>query len=171
VVRIVRTLADAGLPPATVVTAPGCHHLVVNALAAHPVAPAARLIINPVPDQGQLSTLWTALNSLSPDAHAVVVMLVDVPFVSVHTVRSVVAAYVQTHAAIVRPADGDRHGHPVIFDRAVFSELLEADPAVGAKTIVRAHAADILNVPVRDPGAFFDVDTPDEYERALGLFP
>jgi molybdenum cofactor cytidylyltransferase len=60
---------------------------------------------------------------------------------------------------------GNRHGHPVIFDRAVFDELRAADPAAGAKEVVRARCGDIVNVPVEDEGAFVDLDTPEDYER------
>ena len=53
----------------------------------------------------------------------------------------------------------------MIFDRALFDELRRADPALGAKAIVRAHADAIVNVPVDDDGAFHDIDTPDDYGR------
>jgi molybdenum cofactor cytidylyltransferase len=60
---------------------------------------------------------------------------------------------------------GDRHGHPVIFDRVVFDALRAADPAAGAKEVVRARQHEILNVPVEDEGAFVDLDTPEDYRR------
>jgi CTP:molybdopterin cytidylyltransferase MocA len=34
----------------------------------------------------------------------------------------------------------------------------------GAKTVVRAHENQILNVPVEDEGCMIDVDTPSDYE-------
>jgi hypothetical protein len=51
---------------------------------------------------------------------------------------------------------------------AVFDELRHADPALGAKAVVRAHGAAVLDVPVDDAGAFLDVDTPEDYARATG---
>jgi CTP:molybdopterin cytidylyltransferase MocA len=42
---------------------------------------------------------------------------------------------------------------------------------VGAKAVVRAHATEILNVAVDDPGAFADVDTPGEYDAAVRRWP
>ena len=96
--------------------------------------------------------------------------LVDAPFVTPATVSALVNAWRSSRAAIVRPSRGDEHGHPVIFDRAVFEELRHADPSVGAKAVVRARQADILNVPVDDRGAFIDVDTPEEYRAAVTLY-
>ena len=97
-----------------------------------------------------------------------IVALVDVPLVPVEVVRAVLQAYRETGAPIVRPAKGVRHGHPVIFDRAVWDELRHADPAMGAKPVLEAHRAEIVDVPVEDEGAFQDIDTPEEYERLFG---
>jgi CTP:molybdopterin cytidylyltransferase MocA len=59
----------------------------------------------------------------------------------------------------------------VIFGRALFAELQGADPALGAKPIVRAHQAEMIEVAVDDAGAFTDIDTPEEYERIIGPLP
>ena len=37
--------------------------------------------------------------------------------------------------------------------------------------MVRAHAADGLEIDIEDQGAFVDVDTPDDYERVFGVPP
>ena len=95
---------------------------------------------------------------------------VDVPLVSASTVAAVIAAWRRTRAPIVRPANGDRHGHPVIFDRAIFNDLRSADPTVGAKAVFAAHRDRMLNVEVNDPGAFEDIDTPEDYRRLLKGF-
>jgi molybdenum cofactor cytidylyltransferase len=83
------------------------------------------------------------------------------------TIGAVVEAYRRTHSPIVRPVSHGRHGHPVLFARAVFDELRHADPALGAKAVVRAHAQDLVNVPVDDDGACADIDTPADYARLI----
>ena len=40
----------------------------------------------------------------------------------------------------MRAVHNGRHGHPVIFARAVFQELRHADQSVGARAVVRAYA-------------------------------
>ena len=99
------------------------------------------------------------------DTEGILVTLVDVPMVAVSTVTRVVTAWQRTRAPIVRPAIGDRHGHPVIFDRSVLDALRAAPIDAGAKTVVRAHERDLLNVPVDDEGCLVDVDTPDDYSK------
>jgi CTP:molybdopterin cytidylyltransferase MocA len=49
----------------------------------------------------------------------------------------------------------------------MFEELREAPLNAGAKVVIRAHAAEVLNVGVTDEGCLVDVDTPRDYE-ALG---
>lgn len=125
-----------------------------------------RLVVNPAYESGQLSSLLAGLNAIDgPDVRAMLMTLVDVPAASPATIRRVIDRYFETGAPVVRPVRGDEHGHPVLIDRRLFDQLRRADPAEGAKPIVRAHASETGNVAVDDEGAFFDVDTPTDYAR------
>ncbi|MND01840.1 MobA-like NTP transferase domain protein [compost metagenome] len=53
----------------------------------------------------------------------------------------------------------------MIFDASVFEDLRRADPAVGAKAVFAKHRDRIVNVAVDDPGAFSDMDTPEDFEK------
>lgn len=122
--------------------------------------------------RGQLSSLLLGLDALDAAVPAVLVTTVDLPLVSLDTVARVLGAWRRSGAAIVRPAQGSRHGHPVVFSASLFGELRDSDPREGARAVLRAHAGQILDVPVDDPGAFDDIDTPEDYERFVGLpFP
>jgi molybdenum cofactor cytidylyltransferase len=164
VTRIARTLQRAGVADLVIVT--GSHHnAVIDALAGD--QPRPRIVRNPDPSRGQLSSLLAGMDAVvTPETDAMMVTLVDVPLVRVSTVIAVIEAWQRTHAPIVRPAIGDRHGHPVIFDRTLFEELRHAPLDAGAKSVVRAHEHAIVNVPVDDEGCVRDVDTPADY-RAL----
>lgn len=132
--------------------------------------PRVTVIDHPGWRQGQLSSLLAGLASVEgPGLEAILVTLVDVPLVSPETVRTLIHAWDLSRAPLVRPARGTEHGHPVIFDRAVFEDLRRADIEAGAKAVVRAHEARILNVPVTDAGAFMDLDTPEDYARLRRL--
>ena len=65
----------------------------------------------------------------------------------------------------MRPTSGARHGHPLLIDRSLFDAIRHADPAAGAKPIIRANASAAGDVVVDDDGAFADADTPEDYER------
>jgi len=121
---------------------------------------------------GQLSSLLAGLAAVdTPDVAAVAVTLVDVPLVRPATVAALVAAWRTSRAPVVRPAIGERHGHPVIFDRAAFAALRAAPLEVGAKAVIAAFRAAVVDLPVDDPGALRDVDTPAEYEALLASDP
>jgi CTP:molybdopterin cytidylyltransferase MocA len=53
----------------------------------------------------------------------------------------------------------------VIFDRRLFGELRAAPLDEGARIVVRAHWDESVDVPVDDPGALMDIDTPADYQR------
>jgi len=165
VARVVRTLLAAGLPSVAVVA--GAHIDAVRA--AMPAnEPRARVVEHLGWAQGQLSSLLAGLAAVDdPQLEAILVTLVDVPLVRPDSVAAIVRAWRESKAPIVRPVDGDRHGHPVVFDRAVFADLRRADPTVGAKAVFAIYASRRLDVPVTDAGAFADMDTPEEYRRLL----
>ena len=162
--RIVDTLREAGIAELVVVTGRD-HDDLVNVLRAGARVPPL-IARNPDPARGQLSSLWVGMDAVvRADTQGILVTLVDVPMVAVSTVTRVVTAWHRARAPIVRPAIGDRHGHPVIFDRAVLDMLRAAPIDRGAKTVVRAHEHDLLNVPVDDEGCLVDIDTREDYKK------
>lgn len=165
VARVIQTLIEGGVPSVVVVA--GAHiDAVRHAMPAH--EPRARVVEHAGWQQGQLSSLLAGLRAVDdPLLEAAVVTLVDVPMVLPLTVAAVIAEWRRTRAPIVRPANGDRHGHPVIFDRSVFADLQSANPNVGAKAVFAIHKDRIVNVEVNDSGAFEDIDTPEDYEKVL----
>lgn len=167
IVRIVSSMRQAGLSNIVVVT--GKHHdAIVDVLGRSPVHGAVRIVRNPDPARGQLSSLWTAMDACAVESEALAMTLVDIPMLAPTTIAQVVDAWRRTRAPIVRPAYGNRRGHPVIFDRAVFDELRRAPVESGARVVVSAHYDQVVNVAVDDPGCVVDIDTPDEYRRAVG---
>jgi CTP:molybdopterin cytidylyltransferase MocA len=168
VTAIVAAFAAAGISDIVVITGRD-HERIADALADERFPVPPRIVRNPDPSRGQLSSLLTGMDAaVAADTPAIVVTLVDVPLVRPETVRLVMSEWQRTRAPIVRPAIGERHGHPVVFDRRVFDDLRLAPSDTGAKAVVRAHADEVLNVPVADEGCLVDVDTPRDYE-ALGV--
>jgi len=165
VARVVRALLEGGVPNVVVVA--GAHIDAVRAAMPRHES-RARVVEHLGWEQGQLSSLLAGLDAIDdPLIEAAVVTLVDVPLVRSSTVAEVIAAWRRTRAPIVRPAEGNRHGHPVIFDRSIFADLRSADPNTGAKAVFAIHRERIINVEVNDEGAFKDIDTPPDYNEVL----
>jgi len=169
----VRSLACAlcagGVPSVLVVGRPDDHAL-REEVAALPVP--ARFVENPDADAGQLSSVLAGLDAADvPGTRGVLVTPVDAPLVTAGTVAALLAAFASSGAPIVRAVYRGKHGHPVVFSRDVFDSLRRADPAAGAKAVLRAHASAIANVEVDDAGVVADVDTPEDYRALFGRGP
>ncbi|NOT27970.1 MAG: nucleotidyltransferase family protein [Acidobacteria bacterium] len=167
VARLARTFSSAGVDRIVIVTG-ALHDAIASAIAAEAPAVATECARNPDPSRGQLSSLWIGLDAAGSHVEGVLMIPVDIPLVRESTIREVVESWRRTHAPIVRPAVGERHGHPVLFDRSTFDALRHAPLSEGARVVVHAHANRVVNVPVDDDGCLVDVDTPAEYEAMIG---
>jgi molybdenum cofactor cytidylyltransferase len=165
--HIVRTFLAAEVDDVVVVVGHDAE-TIVNSFAESGLR--ARFVENPDYDRGQLSSLVAGLSFVDrPGVAAALVTLVDVPLVSTETVRAVVDRYRRTHAPIVRPTSGVRHGHPLLIDRSLFDQLRTGDPELGPKPIVRAHASAAGDIDIADEGAFIDVDTEEDYRKSIKI--
>jgi molybdenum cofactor cytidylyltransferase len=120
---------------------------------------------NPDYRLGQLSSLQVALRFLEDhNTEAVLVCLVDHPAMTKPVVRTLLQRFRATAAPILIPTHQGRRGHPVLFSRRVFQELLEAPLQEGARFVVRRHEREVEFVETDDEGILLDIDRPDDYE-------
>jgi molybdenum cofactor cytidylyltransferase len=166
--RLLTTLREGGIPRPIVVGRAGD-----DPLRAEVERHGGDYVINTDADTGgQLSSLLAGLATAHrADLRGVMVVPVDTPLLTAPTVATLLAVFDATLAPIVRPRCNGRHGHPVVFSRAVFEELRRADLHAGAKAVLRAHEQAIVNVDVDDPGVLGDVDTPETYRAMFGRDP
>ena len=164
VAHAIRASRQGGVPAIIVVGRAGDDELRLEA-----EREGATFVANPHPERGQLSSLLVGLDTAEREwgADAIAVAPVDVPMITPDVIARLVAAAASSPAPIVRAAAGGKHGHPVIFKRAVFDELRSADPDLGARSVVRRDPSRVLDVEV-DDAVTLDVDTPDDYRRAFG---
>src|SRR5262245_29579915 len=98
------------------------------------------ILINHDYKLGQLSSLQAAIRHLESSCGPVdgmLVHLVDHPFIDAKLVNMMIDRFYETKRLIVVPRFQGRRGHPVIFARALFTELLAAETEQGE--IGRAH--------------------------------
>jgi len=126
------------------------------------------VVQNPSPQTGPIGSIRIALEVLlNHPVEAALVWHVDCPHVSVSTVTMMIDRYRQGDIDIVVPEFDGRRGHPVIFGREVFDELLQGPDGEGARAVVRADPSRVAVVPVADPAVAEDIDTPEAYEELL----
>jgi molybdenum cofactor cytidylyltransferase len=158
--RTVRQVAGAGFDEVLVVVGHE-HEQVLSALDGL----AIRWTINPDYASGMGSSFRTAIAALG-DSAAAMFALADQPFVGASDYARVLDAFRQHPPGIVCVRYGDVTAPPHMFDREFFGELAVLEH--GAKPVLQRHRdrTTILQFP---PELLLDVDTPDDYERALKL--
>lgn len=130
------------------------------------------VVVNRNWQRGQLSSLVAALDNLPQDmVEAAVVCLVDHPCISSRLIQTLIEKFRASGKLIVLPTFRGRRGHPVLFAASLFDELRAAPPEVGARHVVRQHAADVLEVPTDEEGVVLNINDPAAYEKVLQMAP
>jgi molybdenum cofactor cytidylyltransferase len=125
------------------------------------------ILINPDYKLGQLSSLQSAVRYLEkePGCDGMLVHLVDHPYIDAKLAETMIERFSTSGKLIVVPRYNGKRGHPVIFSRKLFGELLAAPIDQGAKAVVNAHRGDILEIDTENEGITVDIDTPELYRQ------
>ena len=128
----------------------------------------ADVVVNSDWKQGQLSSIQAAIRSLpEKQTDGILLFLVDHPLVSAAVVGEIITQFYETGRPIVLPKFRGKRGHPVIFARRLYDELLAAPADQGARAVVWAHAPEVLEVPTEDEGVVLNLNDPETLRRAL----
>jgi molybdenum cofactor cytidylyltransferase len=93
----------------------------------------------------------------------------DHPLLTRNTLDILIAHWRQQPEKIVLPAYGGRRGHPTIFPWSCAAKVFKLPENVGVNRLLHAHPEAVLEVPVDDPTVTLDLDTPEDYQRAVEL--
>ena len=130
---------------------------------------ASMVVLNPDWQQGQLSSICAGLRSLEGiKTDGMILCPVDHPLVSTTLVSHLIEQFYANAKSIVLPVYNNRRGHPVIFSSALYEELLAAPADKGARAVVWAHFADVLEVPTDEEGVILNINNPDMLRDAMG---
>lgn len=149
--------------------------------------PELVVAFNPDPERGMLSSVLAGLDALAggaaPEpggaggalrpADPLLVCPADLPALLPATVAAVLAALTATGAGtppgLAVPVHDGRRGHPLAVAPRLVPEIPGLDPAVGLRQLLERRPDEVVEVPVDDPGAVRDLDTPEDYEELADL--
>jgi molybdenum cofactor cytidylyltransferase len=154
---------QAGL--ADVVLVLGHRHEDIRAAVTLPIQ--WRVVINPNYLQGQSTSLRVGLEAASAQAQAALLVLGDQPAISPVALRAVVDAYQGPTTPVVQAIYRGTPGHPVLFDRGVWADLVAIEGDRGARDLLRQHPDWLTRVKL-DQDLPPDLDTWEDYERLVG---
>jgi molybdenum cofactor cytidylyltransferase len=130
-----------------------------------PADPRVAVVVNADHAEGMASSLRSGVAACA-DAEAVVVALGDQPGIEPSVVTRLVSAF-RAGARLAVPVQGERRGHPVLFDRSLYAELLALRGDRGAREVVARHWPGAASVEAAIPS---DLDTEEDY-RAFSSSP
>ena len=86
-----------------------------------------------------------------------------------NSIDCVLLAAEQEPDRIIMGSVNGQAGHPVYLPRRLFADLLALSGDVGAREIIARERDAVLRVPLANELAHFDIDTSEDYQRAIGL--
>ena len=150
----------AALAHTLAVVRPGAEELTALLL-----AEGLEVVVCPNAEQGMGASLACAV-AAAPEEGGYVIALADMPYIrasSLIAVRDSLANGVP----LVAPYFRTRRGHPVGIAARFRAEMLGTSGDEGAKKLLERHAAELVKIPVGDPGVIRDIDTPDDLSPPL----
>lgn len=157
--RVVDRLAASNVDDVLVVTGHDA-----PAVAAAVAGADVRLVHNADYAAGMGTSLARGVASLPESAAGAMVCLGDMPDFRAESVDRLLARFSPaTGTEICVPVHRGRRGHPVLFARGWFGALGALTGDGGARTLLEAEDATVLEVVVDDPGILADYDTPEDF--------
>ena len=95
------------------------------------------------------------------EADGYLIALADMPFIRASSMAAVRDALAEG-APLVAPYFRTRRGHPVGIAGRFRGDLLACSGDEGARSVLAAHASELVKIPIGDPGVIRDIDTPGD---------
>jgi molybdenum cofactor cytidylyltransferase len=156
--RAVRQVLGAGFDEVLVVVGYQFQPIIA-VLAGLPCRP----VVNHEYQTGMGSSFRAAIAALG-QTEAAMFTLADQPFVTEHEYRALLDAYHRSAGGIVVAQYGEVVAPPHVFAKEFYAELSQLER--GARPVLHRHA-DRLTMLRFAPELLLDVDTPEDYERAI----
>jgi molybdenum cofactor cytidylyltransferase len=157
--RVCEAVCAIGLEQVVVVV--GAHQeVVMKALDGLPAA----VVVNEDWLRGLSGSLRAGIGALRPGIEAALVVLADQPALTPELLSTLVDRYRATGAPIVAPVYKGQRGNPVLFDRALFPELMGVEGDRGGRQLLKRHERQVDQVETMDPAVLMDIDTWQDYE-------
>ncbi|GAE26098.1 CTP:molybdopterin cytidylyltransferase [Halalkalibacter wakoensis JCM 9140] len=120
--------------------------------------------------EGQSTSFLTAVHSISSKVKHAVFFLGDQPFICAETVNAMIdlgyrKAGESADPFVIRPMFDQKPGHPVFWGNVKEMDFSSLTGDSGGKNIMESVRREFVHV--NDENILFDIDTREDYERAL----
>lgn len=156
---VVAALTGASVSP-IIVVAGGNRPEIEAALSGSP----ARIVANPDPTRGMLSSVQAGVAALAQDVGRFVIALADQPRITADGVRQLLDAHRGSGKGIALPTHKGKRGHPVVFTARYRDEVLALDTDAALRDVIHRHLDDIAEIEFTSDAFVRDIDTQEQYE-------
>jgi len=92
-------------------------------------------------------------------------LLADQPLVDAATINCLLDKFWSADKDICVPTFHGKRGNPSIFSQKFYKHIMEIKGDIGARQIIKAHPERVLEIEIKNPLFFLDVDTPEGFEK------
>jgi molybdenum cofactor cytidylyltransferase len=121
--------------------------------------------VNPHYQKGQGHSLQVGLSSVINTFPAVMFLLADQPLVDAATINCLLDKFWSADKDIGVPTFHGKRGNPSIFSQKFYQHIMKIKGDIGARQIINAHPERVLEIEIKNPLLFSDVDTPEDFEK------
>lgn len=155
--HVVETVDCAGMRETVVVVNPRNR----DAITALVSDLAGRVVCNERYQDGIASSIATGTGAVADDSEALVLVQGDQPMITSEMLQALVSVWRQERPAFVAASYDGLTTTPVLFARALYSELRALEGDVGARAVLRRHAGKTVAFP---SWMGSDLDTRSDYD-------
>jgi molybdenum cofactor cytidylyltransferase len=151
------------------------HQKIVQALGSRSQHPRLQISVNPDYQKGQGSSLKFGFSAMPKKFPSVMFILGDQPMVGSETIDVLLQNFWRSDKNICVPVCQGQRGNPTIFSRAFYEHFFGIKGDIGAREIIKTYADEVLEVDMKNPLCFIDIDTEKDFEQLQshinGLLP
>jgi len=125
-----------------------------------------KFVFNEEYHAGQSSSVKVGVKTVMRYADAVIILPGDVALITPKPIDMVIEEYRKSGTPIVVASHGGRAGHPILFDRSLFREIMGInEETMGLKAILNRYRDVIRKVEVGSEEVLIDIDTEDDFKK------
>ncbi|MCD6514101.1 MAG: nucleotidyltransferase family protein [Candidatus Odinarchaeota archaeon] len=125
-------------------------------------------IVNFFYEYGMTSSFKRGIMEIADRADAALLVLGDQPLISTELIDQIIDIYEHTSALIVSPKYKGKKGHPVLFDKKVFTDIINLPWYGIIRTVVHKYSLQHVTFDW-EKSVIIDVDTPEDYRKLVEI--
>ena len=141
------------------------HQKILQALAEKTQHSKLHIEVNRHYKKGQSHSLQVGLSMVINTFPAVMFLLADQPLVDAATINCLLDQFWSADKDIGVPTFHGKRGNPSIFGQKFYKHIMEIKGDIGARQIIKTHPDRVLEIEIKNPLFFSDVDTPEDFEK------